>query len=107
MLPLLLPWLAALLLLMLGYNRTPAAWWVWAPLGCVVAGEFAVQHALMSMPSEARDTLCDMADALAFGIAGAWLLAPFIAHRRRFLTFLRMLLAIVLFSTATCVVRQD
>ena len=68
--PLLLPWLAMLGLLALKPNRCAAAWWIWLPLGCVIAFTLAL---LPVLPSGANFFL-DVIAALAVGLAAR--LAP-------------------------------
>jgi hypothetical protein len=97
-LPELLPWLAVLCLLMLKANRTAKAWWIWVPLAGVAVSEVAARALIEFVPSEILNLFCLTFDSLGFGIAGAWLLAPLLNHRLRFLVFLKMLGAVLAMS---------
>jgi hypothetical protein len=72
-------------------NRHPAAWWILAPLACVFAVELGMKTSLEFLPSQALDEFCQVARALAFGLAAVWLASAFLANRHRFLTALSML----------------
>jgi hypothetical protein len=101
--PLLLPWLAILGLLVLKPNRCAAAWWIWLPLGCVIAFTVAL---LPMVPSSANFTM-DVIAGLAVGLAAVWLLSDYLGRPHRFVTFLWLLLALAAFSALAFVPRQD
>jgi hypothetical protein len=101
--PLVLPWLAILGLLALKSNRRAAAWWIWLPLGCVIAFTVAL---LPMMPSGAGSIL-DVIAALAVGLGAVWLLSDQLRRPHRFVTFLCLLLALAAFSALAFVPRQD
>jgi hypothetical protein len=101
--PLLLPWLAILGLLVLKPNRCAAAWWIWLPLGCVIAFTVAL---LPMVPSDAGFIL-DVIAALAFGLGAVWLLSDYLRRPQRFVTFLCLLLALAAFSALAFAPRLD
>ena len=101
--PLVLPWLAILGLLALKPNRRAAAWWIWLPLGCVIAFTVALPPVLPSGASFALDIIA----ALAFGLGAVWLLSDYLRRPHRFVTFLCLLLALAAFSALAFVPRQD
>ncbi len=107
LLPLALPWLGTLLLLALVPNRTGRAWWIWVPLGSVVALVKLARPAFAFLPEEAMDVFVQVVNALAFGFSATWLLAPYLATRHRFVTFLCLLLAPAAFGELTILVTQD
>jgi hypothetical protein len=107
LIPLLLPWLAVLLLLLAKPNRCGRAWWIWLPLGCLAAIEQLSQSATWFLASGTADMFLEMAGALAFGIAAVWLLAPQLARRHRFVTFLCFAPTLAGFSIFSYLVRQD
>jgi hypothetical protein len=90
----LLPWLALLGLLALKPNRQGRAWWIWLPLGVIVA---LTQVPWPMLPSGA-DSFLDVIAALAVGLAAVWLLSDSLRQRSRFLTFLCVLLVLGVFS---------
>jgi hypothetical protein len=101
--PMLLPWLAILGLLALKPNRCAGAWWIWLPLGCVMAFTLAPPDIL---PSGA-DFFLDVIAALAAGLAAVWLLANYLRRHHRFVTFLCLLSALAGFSLLGFVSRLD
>jgi len=101
--PLLLPWLVTLGLLALKPNRCAAAWWIWLPLGCLIAFTLAP---LDIMPS-ATDILLDGIGALAAGLGAVWLLSDYLRRSHRFMTFLCILLALAGFSALAFVSQQS
>jgi hypothetical protein len=101
--PVLLPWLMILALLVMKPNRNAAAWWVWLPLGCVMA---FIHSPPINLPSSANFFL-DVFAALAFGLAAVWLLLFKLRQAHRFVTFLSVLLALAVFSALAFVVRMD
>ncbi|MCX6923213.1 MAG: hypothetical protein NT154_08400 [Verrucomicrobia bacterium] len=92
-LPVLLPWLAVLVLLALPSNRNPRAWWIWAPLiGLALLG--AGLDAAAEAASE--EEICysvQTAGAAAFGLATLWLLGSALARRCRALAITFIALA--------------
>ena len=108
MLPVLLPWLAVLGLLLLRPNRTAQAWWIWLPLLIVFGVELGLRAALDgSLPTEVLDVFCQVARALAFGLAAVWLASPLLAANSRFFTFLKMLLVQAGFTLLAFASGQD
>jgi hypothetical protein len=107
LIPLLLPWLAILLLLLVKSNRCGRAWWIWLPLGCLAAAVQLLQPAFAFLSSETADIFLELAGALAFGIAAVWLLAPQLTRRHRFVTFLCFAPTLAGFSIFSYLVRQD
>jgi len=105
--PLLLPWLAILALLALKPNRHATAWWIWVPLGGMAALAAAIPSSLTFLPSSAFDALLELIIAVVFGLAAVWLLAPRLAYRHRFITFLCVLAALEVFTAFSHLVRQD
>ena len=100
--PQLLPWLVILGLLALKSNRTPAAWLIWLPLGCVLA--------FTSIPSlfpSGADFFIDVVAALAIGYTAIWLLADRLRRQNGFLTFLCVLGALAGASLLAVMLRQS
>ena len=108
LLPRLLPWLAILALLAFKPNRGWSAWWIWVPLACLAIGWHWLQPesagGRSSLPNDILDALFDVPRALAFGVAALWLLAPYLGRRRKFSTFLGMLVVLAGFSVFSCAV---
>ena len=100
--PLLLPWLAILALLALKPNRRAAAWWIWLPLGCVIAFTLAPPAILPS----GTNFFLDVIAALAAGLAAVWLLSNYLRQSHRLVTFLCLLLALAGFSALAFVSQQ-
>lgn len=100
--PLLLPWLAILLLLALKSNRTAAAWLIWLPLGCVLALTL-----LPPVLPSGSEIFLDAISALAIGLAAVWLLANHLRKPHRLLTFLFVLIALAGFSGLAFLSRQS
>lgn len=98
----LLPWLALLGLLALKPNRQGRAWWIWLPLGVIVA---LTQAPWPMLPSGA-DFFLDVITALAVGLAAVWLLSDSLRQRSRFLTFLGVLLVLGVFSALAFMATQ-
>jgi hypothetical protein len=104
LLPLLLPWLAVLVLLALPSNRNPRAWWIWAPLisvallgaGLVTANEALIDGGL--------NFSIQAACAAAFGLAAIWLLGSALARRCRALAIAFMALSFAATSLLAFVV---
>ena len=104
--PLLLPWLAILVLLVLKTNRCAQAWWIWLPLGCLVLLGSMMQSSSDLLPSPILGLFLEVVIALAFGLAAVWLLSAYLGRKHRFLTFLGLLFALAGFSVLSFVVRQ-
>jgi hypothetical protein len=104
LLPQLLPWLAILALLALKSNRSPSAWLIWLPLAAVL-GISAGVLAWLDLPQSGRGLLELIRNALVFGMAAVWLLAPHLRGRHRLLTLLNITLAQAGFSLGTYLVQ--
>ena len=100
--PLLLPWLAILGLLALRPNRRASAWWIWLPLGCLIA----ISHAATALLGPGADVLGDVITALAAGLGAVWLLSNYLRRQYRFITFLCILPALAGFSVPAFVSQQ-
>ncbi len=103
MLPVALPWLAALLLLLLQPNRSLRAWCIFAPVLCLIWGVGLLPDLFPSIPWQVIGVLHDLVIALAFGLAAAWLLSAYIKSRFRTLNALRLALIIEALGFATYV----
>ncbi len=103
----LLPWLLLVaLLLLVKPNRCGRAWWIIAP----VAGILILQNLASGiglLPTGLDEMFAESVAALAFGLASVWLLAPWLARKHRFLTFLCILPAFAIASGITVVLQQD
>ena len=81
--PLLLPWLAVLVLLALPSNRNPRAWWIWAPLiGLTLLGA-GLQPPFLLSDNEVLSVSVQVASAAGFGLTVLWLLGAALARRCR------------------------
>ncbi|MEI7936987.1 MAG: hypothetical protein WCK27_09880 [Verrucomicrobiota bacterium] len=81
--PLLLPWLAVLVLLALPSNRNPRAWWIWAPLiGLTLLGA-GLQPPILLTDNEVLSVSVQVASAAGFGLTVLWLLGAALARRCR------------------------
>jgi hypothetical protein len=81
--PLLLPWLAVLVLLALPSNRDPRAWWIWVPLiGLVLLGT-GLSAIGEELNQEIFSYSVEAASAAAFGLTVLWLLGTALARRGR------------------------
>jgi hypothetical protein len=100
--PLFLPWLVILGLLALKPNRCAAAWWIWLPLGCVIAFTLAP----LDIPPSGTNFFPDVIAAMAAGLAAVWLLADYLRRQHRFVTFLCILPALAGFSALAFVSQQ-
>lgn len=81
--PLLLPWLAVLVLLALPSNRNPRAWWIWAPLiGLTLLGA-GLQPPILLTDNEVLSVSVQVASAAGFGLTVLWLLGAALARRGR------------------------
>jgi multisubunit Na+/H+ antiporter MnhE subunit len=101
--PLLLPWLVILGLLALKPNRCAAAWWIWLPIGCLVA----LTQAALAILSPGANFFTDIIAALAVGLAAVWLLSNYLRRPHRFMTFLCLLPALAGFSVLAFVSQQS
>ena len=81
--PLLLPWLAVLVLLALPSNRNPRAWWIWAPLVGVALLGAGLNAAGEAVGQEVFTYAVQAAAAAGFGLAALWLLGAGLARRCR------------------------
>jgi hypothetical protein len=99
--PQLAPWLVVLALLVLKPNRSAAAWLIWLAL---IAGLLITQIPL-GAPSSA-EFLQQAAEAMVFGLAAVWLVAPYLRCRHRVVTALCVLLALEAFGLLTIVIRE-
>lgn len=99
----LLPWLPIFGLLVLKPNRKAAAWLILLPLGLLFL--FSLTPPL-SLPTGAELFMEDIG-ALAVGVAAVWLLPNYLRTTSRFLTFLRLLCALIGFSALAFFARQN
>jgi hypothetical protein len=95
-LPRFLPAIALLLLLLPKRNRSAQALWVAMPLG-VILGLLALLWAVPGIQSDGAAEVFAILSAAPFGLAAAWLLAPYLNSRGPFLTFLGVLASMVSF----------
>ena len=102
----LLPWLPLGVLLLLKPNRVAAAWWILVPVG-VVLGSLASLNQLSVVPSVVEGIFAEAITALTFGLAMVWLLAPSLARKHRFLTWLCMVPTFAVASGLTSLLRAD
>jgi len=103
-LPLLLPWLAVLVLLALPSNRNPRAWWIWAPLiGLALLGA-GLEKAAEALNDGGLNFSVQAACAAAFALAAIWLLGSALARRCRALAIAFMALAFAAVSLLAFVV---
>lgn len=98
-----LPWLATLLLLLLKPNRRPQAWWIAAPLLCLVVGASSLLPALWNLvwPSlflGALQAYQDILGELAFALAAVWLVSAYLKSRSRIANVLGFLGVLLGFS---------
>jgi hypothetical protein len=96
-LPRFLPAVALLLLLLPKRNRCLQALWVAAPLALSL-GLLEALWAIPGVGSDAPDGVFEILLVVPFGLAGVWLLLPYLKARARFVTFLGMLATLELFS---------
>jgi hypothetical protein len=105
--PVLLPWAAVLLLLVLPVNRCALAWWVLVPLGAVAGLDLLVRPVLSSVPSEALEFFSQAFTSLAFGVAAMWLAAPYLSRLPRVGVFFLALVVLGLASVFAYACRSD
>jgi hypothetical protein len=104
LLPLLLPWLAVLVLLALPSNRNPRAWWIWVPLSGLALLSLGLGEAAGAADNEGLSYLVQAAGAAAFGLAAIWLLGSALARHWRALAIALMTLAFAAVSLLALVV---
>ena len=102
--PLLLPWLAVLVLLALPSNRNARAWWIWAPLVGVVLVGAGLEAAVGAADNDELSFSVQAACAGAFGLAAVWLLGAGLARRCRAVSIVLMALAFAAVSLLAFVV---
>jgi hypothetical protein len=85
LLPVLVPWLAVLVLLALPFNRSAGAWWIWAPLAGLALLTAGVEAAFDASENEGFTMLVQGLNSVAFGLAAMWLLGAAAGRRRRVL----------------------
>ena len=105
-LPVLLPWLAVLLLLLLKPNRCAQAWWIWVPVGCVAGAEAVLRSELGFIPSSLQDMLGGTVGAVGFGLAAVWLIAGYLGWKHRAVAWVGTLLALGGMSLLAFVISQ-
>ena len=103
-LPLLLPWLAVLVLLALPSNRNPRAWWIWAPLIGLALFGAGLEKAAEALNDGGLNFSVQAACAAAFALAAIWLLGSALARRCRALAIAFMALAFAAVSLLAFVV---
>jgi hypothetical protein len=100
-LPVVLPWLAVLLLLLLKSNRCPQAWWIWVPLGTVAGLGAVLRSELEFIPSVLQEVGGGSVGAMGFGLAAVWLIAAHLGWKHRVLAWAGTLVALGAFSFLT------
>jgi hypothetical protein len=100
--PQILPWLVILGLLALKPNRSGPAWLIWPAL----VGGLLITLVPLGMPSSV-EFLLQAAEAMVFGLAAVWLLAPYLRCRHRAVTALCVLFALEVFGLLTIAVRES
>ena len=84
LLPVLLPWLVVLALLALPSNRSPRAWWIWAPLLGVTLLAVGLETAFKATANEDVSQIVEaVVPGWTFGLAVIWLLGGALARQRR------------------------
>jgi hypothetical protein len=83
LLPLVLPWLALLVLLALPSNRNARAWLIWVPLGALALLSTGLQTAFGAEDNEGLACLIQVLGSVTFGLAAIWLLGSSLARRRQ------------------------
>ena len=106
LLPVLLPWLAVLLLLLLKPNRCAQAWWIWVPVACVAGLAAELPSVLGFIPSSEDSFVVGMVTSMGFGLAAVWLLAGYLGWKQRALAWLGTLVALGSFSFLTFGMRE-
>lgn len=102
----LLAWVVILGLLLLKPNRSCQACWILVPMA-ILAGGAQTLLGLTPLGSGGSDFMLEGINAIVFGLAAVWLLAPFLARKHRFVTFLCFLPVMAIFSAITFAIRQD
>ena len=101
-----LSWAVVLSLLLLKPNRSCQASWIVLPMA-ILAGSAQTLLGLTPLGSDGSDFMLEGINAIVFGLAAVWLLAPFLARKHRFVTFLCFLPVTAIFSALTFAIRQD
>jgi len=83
LLPVLLPWLVVLALLALPSNRSPRAWWIWAPLIGLALLATGLEAAFAASIIDYFVPVVQAAVTASFGLATIWLLGASLARRGR------------------------
>ena len=104
-LPKFVPWLAVLALMLLVPNRAARAWWIVCPLAIVAVPLTFFYLAETVLPQ--ISSLEKVFSSLAFGLAAVWLLASYLKHQLRFVTFVYMWLVCAIMGGFAFLVRQD
>ncbi len=109
LMPLLLPWVAVLVLLALGPNRSGRAWWVLAPLGLWAGLGLGLRTWGDSdwIPMEGLETFGSLFSAGAFGFAAVLLLGFLLAGKPWPIVFLGMCAAQTLFGVGALLAGAD
>lgn len=105
-LPKFAPWLAVLALMLLVPNRAARAWWIACPLAIVAVVPLTFPYLADTIVRQISG-LVTVFSSLAFGLAAVWLLASYLQHRLRFVTFLYMWLVCGVMGGFAFLVRQD
>jgi len=83
LLPVLLPWLAVLVLLALPSNRSARAWWIWAPLAGMAWLAAGAEAVFEAAENEEVGAVIQGLNSVAFGLAAVWLLGDSFGRRHR------------------------
>ncbi len=102
--PLLLPWLAVLVLLAVPSNRKAQAWWIWAPLAALGLLELALGTTSNADNNDELGFIIQAAGAAAFGLAVIWLLGTGLARAGRAAGIVLMTLAFAVVSLLAFIV---
>jgi len=105
--PVVLPWMAVLLLLLLPPNRSVAAWCVMVPLAAVGGLDLCLRHAISSLSSEGLDLLRPAFISAAFGVTALWLAGPYLSGRTRVGLFFLALGTLGLAGVWACAAHPD
>jgi hypothetical protein len=100
------PWLGVLALLALKSNRTPRAWWIWAPL-VAVAGTCLALQLSEALSASLDDVLVELVTPLGFGLTAVWLLAAHLARNHRFVNFLLIAVTLAAGAVVASLFRVD
>lgn len=100
--PVLLPWLAIIVLLAVNRNRRPQAWLIWLPIASIMI----VTLAAAQLFSSDIGVLTDAIAALAVGLSAIWLLSDYLRRSHRLLTSLCVLPVLGGFSLLALLVKE-